>query len=90
MKRIKIKISGIVQGVGFRNFVLWHARKLGLKGYVKNLSDGCVEAVFEGDKNLIEKMIEMCRRGPPSAKVDNLEIIEEKFKNEFESFKILY
>ena len=90
MKRVRVKILGLVQGVGFRNFVFHHARNFNLKGYVKNLEDGSVEAVFEGKDELVEKVIELCRKGPPLAKVSDLKIVEEKFKDEFQDFDILY
>ena len=62
MKRVKIKIFGVVQGVGFRYFTFRNAKNLGLKGYVKNLEDGSVEALFEGENEKIKKMLELCEK----------------------------
>lgn len=82
LERNKIILSGKVQGVFFRKFICENAVKLGLKGYVKNTADRNVEAVFEGEKEKIKSMIELCRKGPESAKVENIKIIKEKFQHE--------
>lgn len=63
MQQAHVYISGFVQGVGFRAFVRSKARKLGINGWVRNLSDGRVEGVFQGEKDAVEKLIKMCRRG---------------------------
>lgn len=76
-----VLISGKVQGVGYRQWTVQQARKLGLKGWVRNLSDGRVEAVFEGDKNTVEQMIKFCHNGPNSARV--IEVIVETKKTDF-------
>jgi acylphosphatase len=83
-------VSGRVQGVFFRQNTLEKAQTLNLKGWVKNTEDGKVEAVFEGDKEKIKKILEWMRIGPPLAKVENLEIRWEDFKDEFENFEIKY
>jgi acylphosphatase len=67
-------ISGFVQGVGYRQFVKKHAEELGLTGWVKNLPDGRVEAVFQGEKKLIEQLIEFCKKGPFMAEVEDVEV----------------
>lgn len=92
MKRVKIKIFGVVQGVGFRYFTFRNAKNLGLKGYVKNLEDGSVEALFEGENEKIKKMLELCKKGPTLARVERIEILEEKEieKSEFNDFEILF
>lgn len=90
MKRINVIISGNVQGVFFRANTKDRADKLGLKGYVRNLPDGSVEAVFEGKESDIKKILEFCRKGPPGAKVENVEVKEETYKGEFDSFEIRY
>ena len=59
-----ITVQGRVQGVGFRYFVFKHARRQGLKGWVRNTSDGDVEAYFEGEKEQIETMLDLCKTGP--------------------------
>lgn len=86
LKRNKIIISGLVIGVFFRKFIYNHALKLGLKGYVRNLGDR-VEAVFEGPEEKVQKIISLCKQGPPGAKVENIVIKTEKFKGE-KDFKI--
>ncbi len=78
MKRAHLFISGRVQGVFYRAFTKDVAESLGLKGWVRNLRDGRVEAVFEGDEDKISIAIERCKEGPPHAKVDSIEIIWEK------------
>lgn len=89
-RRVHVLISGIVQGVFFRHHTRELAKELGLKGWVRNTEDGRVEAVFEGETEKIEKMLEFCRRGPSSAKVERVEIKEEKPRNEFKNFRIIY
>ncbi|MBI4683713.1 MAG: acylphosphatase [Nitrospirae bacterium] len=83
-------ISGRVQGVFYRSFTEDVALSLGLKGWVKNCSDGMVEAVFEGKKEDIEKAIILCHKGPPASKVNSIDVKWEKFTNEFDSFSIRY
>lgn len=78
LERNKIIISGIVQGIFFRRFIYEHALKLGLKGYVKNTEEGKVEAVFEGEKEKIKKMIELCQKGPEKAVIEKTVVTKEK------------
>ena len=75
--RAHILVEGRVQGVFYRSFTQKQAVKLQLNGWVKNLSDGRVEAVFEGPKDLVEEAIKACRRGPSSAIITNIDIIWE-------------
>jgi len=63
-----------VQGVGFRYQARSRARSLGLSGFVRNLPDGSVEAAFEGRDDVVESMVDWCRRGPRGARVDDLEV----------------
>jgi acylphosphatase len=72
MAQVHVFISGFVQGVSFRQFVKSNARQLGLTGWVHNTEDGGVEAVFCGDKEKIEKMIELCKKGPMLAEVKHV------------------
>jgi len=88
--RIHVLISGRVQGVFFRQYTLEKAKELDLKGWVKNTQDGKVEAVFEGEKEKIEKMIEWLKIGSPWAKVENVDVKWEDFKGKFEDFEIKY
>ena len=85
---IRILISGNVQGIGFRQFVKSHANKLDIKGWVKNLSDGRVEAMFAGNQDKINKMVEVCRKGPFLAEVKGLET-KKLPAQEFKSFEII-
>ena len=88
MKTLRIFISGLVQGIFFRDFIREQAENLGLKGYVRNLDDNRVEVVVEGDNNEVNKMLELCKKGPKESKVRDIEI--EKIENKgFEDFKIL-
>ena len=73
----RIVLSGRVQGVGFRAWTERTARSLGLSGWVRNLRDGRVEAVFAGPSDVVDDMIARCRRGPDHARVEVLERHEE-------------
>jgi acylphosphatase len=88
--RCHIFVSGRVQGVFFRQNTLEKAKTLGLKGWVRNTQDGRVEAVFEGEKEKVEKILEWVKSGPPLARVENVEIRFEDFKGEFDDFEIRY
>lgn len=90
MKRAHLFISGRVQGVFYRANTRKQALQLGLTGWVRNLRDGRVEAVFEGEESAIEKAIEWCRRGPAHASVDDTEVLWEEPTGEFETFSIRY
>lgn len=89
MKRVHVIIYGRVQGVWFRAHTKEIADKLGIKGWVRNLPDGSVEAVFEGNEKSIEEMIKWCHQGPPLARVDRVEINYEEPKGE-RNFEIRY
>jgi acylphosphatase len=77
MRRARVKISGRVQGVFFRASCADRARGAGLSGWVRNASAGVVEAVFEGEEEDVEAIISWCRKGPPHARVDDIEVAEE-------------
>lgn len=83
-----IFILGFVQGVGLRRFIRGKARELGLKGYVKNLSDGRVETVVSGKKEQIEKLIKIIEKGSFFADVKSIQLEWEKEEN-FKDFNIL-
>ncbi len=89
-KRVHVYISGKVQGVWFRAYTKEEADKLGVKGWVRNLPDGRVEAVFEGEEKAVDAMVGWCYEGSPMARVENVEVIEEPYKGEFSDFKIRY
>jgi acylphosphatase len=78
-----------VQGVFFRAFIKESADKLDIKGYVRNLEDGRVEAWIEGNSEEVEEMLRICRKGAPHSIVKNLELKEEKFQD-LKEFKILH
>jgi acylphosphatase len=84
-------ISGKVQGVGFRHFTQKNASTLGLKGWVKNLSNGKVEAMVEGPGKKVDELIEKCKQGPPSAYVKEVQVeaVEQK-KSALSEFEIRY
>ena len=84
--KVHVFVSGKVQGVFFRSSTKDKADELGLSGWVKNLQDGRVEAVFEGDEGMVEKMVEWCRKGPEYASVAGVEVIPEPYKREFSGF----
>lgn len=86
---VHVLIEGNVQGIGFRQFVKSHANKLDIKGWVKNLPDRRVEAMFVGDRSNIEKMVELCRHGPFLAEVKDVKVSEEKDSVRFDSFEIV-
>jgi len=88
--RVKLTVKGFVQGVGYRFFAVKQANNLGVKGYVKNLITGDVEAVAEGKKETIEKFIENLKRGPSFSKVENIEIDWENYEGEFKGFDIRF
>jgi acylphosphatase len=88
--RCHVFVSGRVQGVFFRQNTLERAKSLGLIGWVRNTEDGRVEALFEGEKEKIEKMLEWIKKGPSLARVEKVEVKWEDFKGEFEDFEIKY
>jgi acylphosphatase len=88
MHRAEIIVNGLVQGVGFRYFVNKHAQSLGLKGYVRNLYTGEVQAVVEGNKGLIEELFKEMKMGPMSASVNKAKIYWQEYQNEFKFFEI--
>lgn len=72
--RKHIFISGRVQGVGFRHFTRKNAEALNVDGWVKNLADGRVEAVFEGEEEAVQELIKRCKKGPAPSRVEDLEV----------------
>jgi acylphosphatase len=69
-----VRVHGAVQGVFFRVETRDRARSLGISGWVRNLGDGAVEAVFEGPEERVESMVEWCRRGPAGARVESVDV----------------
>jgi len=89
-QRVRILVSGNVQGVFFRQALKVVAKKNNVSGWVRNLKDRRVEAVFECDSKSINSVIEWARIGPANSRVDNIEVSNEEFKNEFSMFDVLY
>ena len=89
-QRIRIIVTGKVQGVFFRQALKVMAKKNNVFGWVKNLKNGCVEAVLEGDEEKINRLVEWSHGGPANARVEDVEIHNEKFSGEFTKFDVLY
>ncbi|MGC8494841.1 MAG: acylphosphatase [Syntrophobacteraceae bacterium] len=89
-RRVHVWISGRVQGVFFRAYARDAGRVSGVFGWVRNLPDGRVEAVFEGDADKVENMLAWCHSGSPLSRVDGVEVREEACTGEFTSFTIAY
>lgn len=83
-------VKGIVQGVFFRAFTRDVASRLGLRGWVKNLPSGSVEAMFEGDKEEIEQAIKQCSIGPPGSRVDDVEVQWKEYEGNLKDFQVRY
>jgi acylphosphatase len=88
--RAHLLIEGRVQGVFYRYFTREIAHNLGLKGWVRNLRDGRVEALFEGVKDLIEQAIKECYAGPPGARVTKIDVKWETFIGDHREFDVRY
>jgi acylphosphatase len=77
MIRRQVVVRGLVQGVFYRDSVRRQATALGVHGWVRNMHDGAVEAVLEGEPEAVERLVQFCRRGPRGARVDGIEVREE-------------
>ena len=88
--RAHVHISGRVQGVSFRWYTQHQAQKLGLTGWVRNLWDGRVEAVFEGEESAVRQAVTWCHQGERPARVDNVEVRYGQSTGEFRSFRITF
>ncbi len=88
--RVHVFVSGHVQGVFFRDFARRWASNLGLTGWVKNLWDGRVEVVAEGEQEKIESLLARLKEGPPAARVDKVDVSWEEYKAEFADFRIAW
>ena len=85
--RSRVVVSGLVQGVFFRDTVRNAAEREGLGGWVRNKPDGTLEAVLEGDAEPVERVVALCREGPPAAEVRKVEVFDEPEEG-LESFRI--
>jgi len=90
MRCVHVYISGRVQGVFFRAQTQRAATGYNLTGWVRNLADGRVETLLEGEGKSVDKMLERCRKGPPPARVENVIVTEEPYTGEFNNFIIKY
>ena len=88
--RAHVVVHGFVQGVWFRASTKDEADRLGVTGWVRNLPDGSVESVFEGQKTNVEAIVGWCHQGPSGAKVKAVDIAWEPFTHEFSHFEIRY
>lgn len=84
--RVHVFVSGRVQGVFFRQNTKRQADSLGVNGWVRNLPEGRVEAIFEGEESAVKTLVDYCYHGPSSARVDNVEVNYENYKGEFSDF----
>ena len=86
--RVRLRVEGRVQGVFFRASMQEQAKQLGVKGWVRNCSDGSVEVAAEGARSQIDELIAWCRHGPRGAEVGDVQIEWQEFKAEFTDFRI--
>ncbi|MEK6972236.1 MAG: acylphosphatase [Thermoproteota archaeon] len=89
-QRVHLFVKGKVQGVFFRQALKVMAKKKNVFGCVKNLKDGRVEAILEGEDVNVSSLVEWCHAGPANARVEDVEIRNEKYKGEFSKFEVLY
>ena len=85
-----VVVHGRVQGVYFRAYTRDQARLLGLAGWVLNRRDGSVEAFFEGERSRVEGMVSWCRQGPPTARVEQVDVQYGEFLGTGDSFEVRY
>lgn len=88
--RVHVIVSGSVQGVFFRTETRDEAKRRGVYGWVRNLPDGKVEAVFEGEEEPVKGLVDFCRRGPPGSRVTDTDVVWENYTGEFRDFVIKY
>jgi len=88
--RAHIFVSGLVQGVFFRARTRRKAQELGIKGWVRNLPDGRLEAVFEGEEERVREMLKWAQNGPPGAQISDFQAKWEEYEEEFENFEVRY
>lgn len=88
-KSVRLYVDGTVQGVFFRAFVKENAERYNVKGFIRNLEDGRIEIFLEGNADEVNKMIELCKKGPKHALIKNVESKPERFQD-FKTFKVLH
>jgi acylphosphatase len=87
-RRAHFRVTGSVQGVGYRYFTFRHARRLALKGWVRNMSDGRVEVLAEGPSDVIQNLAGLLADGPRGSKVTEVDLEWKPWSGEFEDFRI--
>ncbi len=90
MKQFHILIQGDVQGLGFRSWMKREAKELGIVGWVKNRKDGKVEAIVQGEEKSVEKIVELCKKGPEIAWVENVEVTDQPVAKDLFTFRVVY
>lgn len=88
--RVHMVVSGLVQGVFFRANTKSEAERLGVFGWARNLMTGDVEITAEGEKEIIDKFVQWCHKGPPGSEVSKVDEKWEEYRDEFKSFRIVY
>ncbi|MGD8719865.1 MAG: acylphosphatase [Candidatus Zixiibacteriota bacterium] len=88
--RRRLLLYGAVQGVGFRYWAVREAAAYDVRGYVRNLGDGSVEAVIEGPRAEVERFAETLKQGPPYGRVSRIKVVEESPRGEFTSFEVRF
>ena len=88
-KSVRLYVTGTVQGVFFRAFIKENAERYNVKGFVRNLEDGRIEIFLEGNAADVNKMIELCKKGPRHAQIRKVEEKTERFQD-FKDFKVLH
>ena len=89
-QRVRLFVKGKVQGVFFRQALKVTAKKNNVNGWVRNLKDGRVEALLEGDDVDVSTLVEWCHAGSANARVEDIDIKNEKYSGEFLKFEVLY
>jgi acylphosphatase len=90
MKKVRVTVSGLVQGVWFRATARDKAKEFGLHGYVRNLASGDVEFVAEGENGKVDELVEWAKKGPPMANVQGIKVDALEYDNEYTDFEIGY
>lgn len=90
MKKVRVVVTGRVQGVWFRESTYDKAQRLGISGYVRNLINGDVEFVAEGDDSKVDRLLQWARHGPPLARVDDIKVEVLPYDNEYTDFTVRY
>lgn len=88
-KAVRVYYRGTVQGIFFRQFIKDNADKRKIFGFARNMETDKVEAWFQGDSEMVDEMIEVCRIGPRHSQIKNVTVKEEKWHDDFKDFKIL-